>query len=91
MAHVRLDGEFSMSYNLKASIYFFIFLAMIISGIMFINRTPRPENPTNIITCIEHVMIDNRPYCGMIKVENKLYQLDINDVRQSVLTAEFER
>lgn len=84
-------------FAVRIYIQFIGFMLIIISILGLLIRSPfapregKQDPVSKPINCIEHVMVDGQPYCGMIKYNGIAYELTMSDVENSILTADIQR
>lgn len=72
-----------------------ILIIVCVSGLLLIDsfapHEQKQETMSSPINCIEHVMVDGQPYCGMVKHNGIAYKVKMSDVESSILTADIQR
>lgn len=72
-----------------------ILIIVCASGLLLIGsfapHEQKQETMSSPINCIEHVIVDGQPYCGMVKHNGTAYKVTMSDVESSILTADIQR
>ena len=70
----------------KSAIYGTAIVVLIIILVTaYLEHNKKPDPFTNLIDCTQHVIIDGFPYCGVILVHGVLYEVTMDDIKNSML------